>query len=81
MTAQSNLLVPPHPGFVDRMVRFVIDREDILDKMSTAKKLYGENVGIKIVQKIRKLHDEGLSMMRTVPEVMGLLDKSSIDFL
>lgn len=81
VTAGSNLLVPPYPDFVDRMVRFVIDREDILDRMSTARKLYGENVGVKIVQKIKKLHGEGLNMMRTVPEVMGLLKKSNIDFL
>jgi UDP-N-acetylglucosamine 2-epimerase len=79
--AKSNLLVPPYPGFVDGMVRFVVDNDDLMEQMSSGKKLYGENVGVKIVQKIRKLHDDGLNMMRTVPEVMGLLGKSNIDFL
>ena len=79
--AHSNLLVPPHPGFVDKMVRFVMDREDILDEMSHARRLYGENVGIKIIQKIKKLNEEGFSMLRTVPEVLGLSEQSEIGFL
>ncbi len=78
--AHSNLLVPPYPGMVDGMLRLVLDRDDLIEEMSTARKLYGENVGLKIIQKIKKLHEEGLSMMRTVPEVAGL-SKDRINFL
>jgi UDP-N-acetylglucosamine 2-epimerase (non-hydrolysing) len=79
--AQSNVLVPPHKDMVGEMVRFMIDREDLLEQMGHAKKLYGENVGVKIVQKIKALHEEGLDMMRTVPQVRGIGGGSDIEFL
>ncbi|MBR9689712.1 MAG: UDP-N-acetyl glucosamine 2-epimerase [Candidatus Altiarchaeota archaeon] len=79
--AKTNILVPPHEGMVDNMVRFVMERDELLERMSHGKKLYGEDVGVKIIQKIRKLHDEGFTMMRTTPEVMGLSNKHEIEFL
>ncbi len=79
--AHSNILVPPHKGFVDNMIRFVMRREDILDKMTNPKRLYGKDVNIKIIQKIKGLIDSDFSLMRTVPEVKGILKESKVDFL
>jgi len=79
--AKSNLLVPPHKGLVYDMTHYVLNRPDLLESMGHGKKLYGEDVGIKIMQKIKELGNGDLNMNRTVPEVLGLKNGSKIDFL
>ncbi|MBR9680680.1 MAG: UDP-N-acetyl glucosamine 2-epimerase [Candidatus Altiarchaeota archaeon] len=79
--AKSNLLVPPHKGLIEDLTRHVLARDDLLDRMSHGKKLYGEDVGIKIIQKIKALGESGIQMNRTVPEVLGITKKSDIEFL
>ncbi len=78
---RSNLLVPPHRKLFTGLLEHLLSRDELLDEMSHGKKLYGRDVGVKIVQKIKKLHDEGLSMMRTVAEVEGLKKGEEINFL
>jgi UDP-N-acetylglucosamine 2-epimerase len=79
--ARTNILVPPKEGIFEDTVRFVMDRSQLLEEMSHGKRLYGENVGIKIVQKLKKLADAGFKPMRTVPEVFGIGKDGPVDFL
>lgn len=58
--ARGNLLVPPiDAAFVHAMVRLVLDRPALREKMSKARPLYGKNVGRIFISKIVELIRSG----------------------
>jgi UDP-N-acetylglucosamine 2-epimerase len=58
--AKTNLLVPPVSGeSVHEMVTHVVERDDVRERMLSGPKLYGENVGERIVDFLSARRDEG----------------------
>ncbi|MEQ9714166.1 MAG: UDP-N-acetylglucosamine 2-epimerase [Candidatus Asgardarchaeum sp.] len=58
--ANSNLLVPPVSGeFISKFVNFVLNSDDIINHMRNAKKIYGVDVGKKIISFLLKEMERG----------------------
>jgi len=79
MFAHTNVLVPPlNSGLIVRMVEHIYDSQHIKDVMSHGKKLYGENVGEKIIEILSHQNKN----FRWAHEVLGFWEeKSRFDYL
>jgi UDP-N-acetylglucosamine 2-epimerase (non-hydrolysing) len=59
--AETNLLVPPVSGqFVREMVEHVAETDAVRNRIQTGEKLYGRNVGDRIVEFLRDVQDDGV---------------------
>jgi len=71
--ARSNILIPPISGdYIYDMVKYVFDNISLQKNMSSAKKLYGQDVGNKIIKTLHKLMDEGDKPFKWAHEALGL---------
>jgi len=71
--AKSNILVPPvGSDFIVRMISEIKKRDDLLKKMANAKRLYGNNVGSKIISAVSKLMRKGERPFKWSHEALGL---------
>jgi UDP-N-acetylglucosamine 2-epimerase (non-hydrolysing) len=76
--AKSNLLVPPiSSDWFHRMTKHVHDDVNLQKKMRTAPKIYGKNVGERIVKTFIKLQNEGVSSYRWAHEALNLWKEDS----
>ena len=58
--AHTNILVPPiSRDFVSKMIDYIYKNSEIKMKMRSGKKLYGKNVGRKIISIFKKMIDDG----------------------
>jgi len=59
--ANTNLLVPPTDGaFVSDMISHVAETESVRERMRSGEKLYGSDVGERIVQFLQDRNDDGV---------------------
>ncbi len=59
--ANTNILVPPVSGkFVRMMVEHVYENEELIKRMKNGEKLYGSEVGTKIINFLIKMYDRDL---------------------
>jgi UDP-N-acetylglucosamine 2-epimerase len=71
--ARSNILIPPiNKKYVFNMVKYVFNNSSLQKSMSSGKKLYGKDVGDKIIRHIRKLMDNDDKPFKWAHEALGL---------
>jgi len=58
--------------FIVRMISEIKKRDDLLKKMANAKRLYGNNVGSKIISAVSKLMRKGERPFKWSHEALGL---------
>jgi UDP-N-acetylglucosamine 2-epimerase (non-hydrolysing) len=59
MDAESNLLVPPASGEqVREMIEYVYETDAVRERLESSEKLYGENVGQRIVEFLDDRRDD-----------------------
>lgn len=83
-TAHSNLLVPPvDSDFIVAMVNHLYDNQGLYQKMSSAPKLYGSNVGRKLIDIVSELMDKGERPFKWVHEAQGFWqeDTTNLEYL
>ncbi len=76
--AKSNILVPPISSeYMMKLIEHISRHETLLKKMANAKKLYGSNVGYKIISVTSKLMKKGNKPFKWAHEVLGLWKETS----
>ncbi len=81
MDAKTNILIPPISGdYIHEFIRHIEKDEDLQKQMRTGKKLYGKNVGEKIIKIIKKTKDHPFEWAH---DAVGLKQntKKQFDFL
>ena len=81
--AHSNLLIPPFSEeLIYNMVKYVLNNESIHKSMKAAKRIYGENVGKKIIEHlIREMNTNAPIFRWTHQTLFNLPDEEEIDYL
>ena len=70
--AHSNLLVPPVDSeFIVKMVNYLYENEGLYRKMCDAPKLYGSNVGQKMIAVVQELMNKGKKPFQWAHEAQG----------
>ena len=76
--AKSNILVPPISSeYMIKIIAHVTADEALLKRMENAKKLYGNNVGCKVMSILSKLMKKGERPFKWAHEVLGLWKEKS----
>lgn len=76
--AKCNLLVPPvDSDFIVKMIKRVTSDEPLMKKMGKSKKIYGSNVGHKIILTILRLMQKGERPFKWAHESLGLWKEES----
>lgn len=76
--AKSNILVPPvSREHIVKMISYMSKKDDLIRKMETSKKLYGNNAGHKIMSILSKLMDKGEKPFKWAHEALGLWKEKS----
>ncbi|MBN2053977.1 UDP-N-acetylglucosamine 2-epimerase [bacterium] len=71
--AHSNLLVPPiDTDFMVKMIEYVVENTALQERMRSAQKIYGADVGRKFIDIIRRLMREGRHTFSWAHEALGL---------
>lgn len=71
--AKSNILVPPvGSDFIVKMIGEIKKRNGLLKRMANAKRLYGSNVGSKVISTVSKLMRKGERPFKWSHEALGL---------
>src|SRR3989338_629211 len=82
--AKSNILIPPESSeYIVKLIEHMSKKDGLLKKMENAKKLYGKNVGYKVMSITSKLMDKGERPFKWAHEALGLWEEESngIDYL
>ena len=75
---KSNILVPPvSRGYIIKLISHITKHENLIKKMSKTKKLYGNNVGNKVISVISELIKKGDKPFKWSHEVLGLWKEKS----
>ncbi len=78
--AHSNLLVPPiDSDFMVRMIEEVASNPGLQERMRSAPKIYGSNVGEKFISKVKELMDQGRPTFSWAHEALGLWREKALD--
>ncbi|MEK6984014.1 MAG: UDP-N-acetylglucosamine 2-epimerase [Nanoarchaeota archaeon] len=76
--ARSNFIVPPISSeYITKLVTYVTKNESLIKKMGNAKKLYGRNVGYKMISTLAKLMKRGERPFKWAHEALGLWKEKS----
>ena len=71
--AKGNILIPPiNERYIFNMVKYVLGSQALQKSMSSAKKLYGKDVGDKITKTIQKLMHNNEKPFKWAHEALGL---------
>lgn len=71
--AKSNILVPPiSSGYIIKLISHITKYENLIKKMENAKKLYGNDVGNKVISVLSRLMNKGDKPFKWAHEVLGL---------
>ena len=82
--AKSNILVPPVDSkFMADMVSQIVSNSSLIRKMEKSKKIYGDNVGHKVISTVLNLMQEGRRPFMWAHEELGLWKEESkgVDYL
>jgi UDP-N-acetylglucosamine 2-epimerase (non-hydrolysing) len=81
--AHSNLLIPPlSEDLIFNILKHVLNNESIHKSMKSAKKIYGENVGKKIIEYLIREMNSNASIFRWTHQTLyNLPDEEDIDYL
>lgn len=76
--AHGNLLVPPVSGeFILQMVEYVQKHPSLQKDMQRAKQIYGQGVGKKFINQVKKIMDSGERPFKWSHEALGLWKEDS----
>ena len=76
--AKSNILVPPiSSDYMIKVIAHITKHDSLLKQMTNAKKLYGSNVGFKVISTLSKLMKKGDRPFKWAHEVLGLWDEKT----
>ena len=81
--AHSNLLVPPYSEeLLFNLVEYIMNSDSLQKSMRTAKKIYGENVGKKIIEHlIQEMNCNAKTFRWTHQALYDLPDEEDLDYL
>ena len=76
--AKSNIIVPPvSSDFIVKLIDHMSKHDELLRKMEKSRRLYGSNVGHKVVSVLSKLMSSGERPFKWAHESLGLWKEKS----
>ena len=76
--AKSNILVPPISSeYMMKIITHITKHKNLIKKMEDSKKLYGNNVGYKVISVLSKLMKKGDRPFKWAHEALGLWKEKS----
>jgi len=81
--AHSNIIIPPVNGkFMFKIIDYVLNNQELKDKMQNSKKIYGQNVAKKFINIVKQLSKNKASLFNWTHKEIGLWrEKDQGDFL